>query len=74
MNKSKQKSKPFYDPDVLNKLHELYGYSKDYIRKSIRGDRTGIIPERLKKQYNQMIKASKKAKEEQLKEIIEEKK
>ncbi|QSS96621.1 hypothetical protein [Psychroflexus sp. ALD_RP9] len=71
MSKTKQKNQnPRYDLDVIEKLHETYSYTRDYIRKSIRGDRVGIMPERIKKEYYQMVNAAKKAKEEKFNQIL----
>lgn len=64
MDKSKQKTSMRYHEDVIRILHEKYGYTKDYVRKSIRGDRVGLMPDRLKREYNQMVAASKKAVQE----------
>lgn len=69
MNKSNTK-RPSYNTDVIKILQEVHGYGSDYIRKSIRGDRVGVIPDRIKKQYHQMSTAADKAKEEKLKEIL----
>lgn len=40
-----------YNTGILIALHKKHGYSVDYIRKSLRNDRTGIIPDILKKEY-----------------------
>lgn len=61
MSKSKQKTRTYYHEDVIIILHNKYGFTKDYIRKSIRGDRVGIIPDKLKSEYHEMNNASKKA-------------
>ena len=50
MDKTKQKRKT-YNTGILNVLSEKFGYTEDYIRKSLRGDRTGIMPDKLKKEY-----------------------
>ena len=49
-----------YNEDILNALHAKYGYSIDYIRKSLRGDREGIMPDTLTKEYKQLDAAAKK--------------
>lgn len=61
MNKGNQKTKKFYHEEMIRILHEKYGFTKDYIRKSLRGDRVGIMPDRIKKEYNAMVAASQKA-------------
>ena len=48
-----------YNEDVLNLLKERYGYSLDYIRKSLRGDRVGIMPDTLIKEYKKLVKEDK---------------
>jgi len=50
-----------YNTDILNALKEKYGVELDYIRKSIRGDRTGTLPIRIAEEYKSMQIASKKA-------------
>lgn len=64
MNKGNQKTGKYYHEDVIRILHEKYGYTNDYIRKSLRGDRVGIMPDRIKKEYHQMVAASQKAVQE----------
>lgn len=48
------KSKPSYNQDVLKIIKEKHGYSYDYIRKSIRGDRVGIICDLIKAEYKRL--------------------
>ena len=48
------KSKPSYNQDVLKIIKEKHGYSYDYIRKSIRGDRVGIICDLIKTEYKRL--------------------
>ncbi|KAF2333335.1 hypothetical protein [Flavobacterium nitrogenifigens] len=55
------KSKPSYNQDVLKIIKDRYGYSYDYIRKSIRGDRVGIICDMLKTEYHKLNNESIKA-------------
>lgn len=40
-----------YNTEILNVLVDRYGYSIDFIRKSLRGDRVGEMPDVLKKEY-----------------------
>ncbi|QOG02383.1 hypothetical protein [Flavobacterium sp. MDT1-60] len=55
------KTKPSYNQEVLKIIKDRHGYSFDYIRKCIRGDRVGIICDMLKAEYiklnNESIKA-----------------
>lgn len=60
MNKSSKKRINF-NQDILSILQKRYGYSLDYIRKSLKGDRVGIMPDTLIKEYNKLESASKKA-------------
>ncbi len=53
-----------FNEDILNLLINRYGYSIDYIRKSLRGDRVGIMPDTLIKEYKKLESASKKALQE----------
>jgi hypothetical protein len=55
------KTKSSYNREVLEIIVERHGYSFDYIRKSIRGDRVGIIPDILKNEYNKLISEARKA-------------
>ena len=71
MDKTNKKSKRrIYNQDVIDSLQKMHGYTAHYIRMSIRGDRVGIMPERIKKQYHQMANAAEKAKEEKLNQIL----
>jgi hypothetical protein len=60
-----------YNEDILNALNIKYGYSIDYIRKSIRGDREGIMPDQLKKEYKKLVAADLIIKEEASKKLQE---
>ena len=70
MNKGRQKPRTYYNEDAIRILQERHGYTKNYIRMSISGDRVGIMPDRLKKEYHQMVNAAKKAVEEAAKNQI----
>ncbi|CAA0235665.1 conserved hypothetical protein [Tenacibaculum maritimum] len=50
-----------YNEDILLKLKKRYDYSIDFIRKSLRGDRVGEMPDILIKEYKKMEAASRKA-------------
>lgn len=50
MDKTKQ-NRQIYITEILIVLKNKYGYSSDYIRKSLRGDRVGFVPDQLKKEY-----------------------
>ena len=52
-----------YNEDILIALNERWGYSIDYIRKSLRGDRVGVMPDTLIKEYKKLVIASKKIQE-----------
>jgi len=72
MSKTKEKknTKANYDSDVINTLKEIHGYTAHYIRMSIRGDRVGIMPDRIKKEYHSMANAALKARKEKLNQIL----
>lgn len=55
------KTKPSYNQDVLKIIQKRYGYSYDYIRKSIRGDRSGLVCDIIKAEYNKLNNEAKKA-------------
>ncbi|HEY1195189.1 hypothetical protein [Flavobacterium sp.] len=61
-----EKTKPSYNQDVLKIIQARYGYTQDYIRKSIRGDRTGIICNMIKAEYIKLNNEAIKAIESQL--------
>lgn len=53
MDKTTQKRKK-YNEDILLVLQNKFGYSIDYIRKSLRGDRVGYMPDEIKKEYKSL--------------------
>ncbi|OWK97070.1 hypothetical protein AP75_13135 [Kaistella haifensis DSM 19056] len=55
------KKRQTYNTVILTELKNRYGYSLDFIRKSLRGDRVGEMPDILKKEYKTMDNESKKA-------------
>ena len=62
MNTRKRtKKRNNYNEDILNSLATKYGFSVDYIRKCLRGDRLGIMPDQIIKDYAQLEKAAKDA-------------
>lgn len=50
MDKTTQKRQT-YNTGILQVLAKKFGYSVDYIRKSLRGDRVGVMPDKIKKEY-----------------------
>ncbi|WP_158651369.1 hypothetical protein [Pseudotamlana carrageenivorans] len=70
MNKSSKKRIKFNEI-AIDILIKRYGYSIDYIRKSLRGDRTGIMPDILIKEYNKLDSASKDAIQNKTKDLNE---
>ncbi len=66
------KSQPGYNQEVLKIIKEKHGYSYDYIRKSIRGDRTGIICDIIKAEYKRLDNEYKIVRESQAKRLREE--
>ena len=55
------KIRRIYNQDILLLIKDRYGFSLDYIRKSLRGDRTGLLPEKIIKEYNDLEYESRKA-------------
>lgn len=58
-----------YNTEILIELQKKYGFKKDYIQKSIRGDRTGTIPLKIQEEYKALLSASNKAVKDKIKEI-----
>lgn len=55
------KKRTVYNTDILMKLENRYGFTLDYIRKALRGDRVGEMPDTLIKEYKAMENAAKMA-------------
>jgi hypothetical protein len=64
------KTRRIYNQDILIVIKERYGFSLDYIRKSLRGDRTGLMPEKINKEYDDLEYETRKAIQETLKNMI----
>lgn len=60
MSKTKKKTTNYNDV-VINELRERYGFTRNYILMSIRGDRVGTFPTKIKDEYHQMDRAAKAA-------------
>lgn len=58
------KKRTKYNEEILNVLKGKYGYSLDYLRKSLRGDRTGKMPDKIIKEYKALANVAKIAIEE----------
>lgn len=61
------KIRRIYNQDILIVIKERYGFSLDYIRKSLRGDRIGLLPEKIMKEYGDLEYESRKAIQEAVK-------
>ena len=48
-----------YDQDIMETLRIRYNFKTDYIQKSIRGERVGEVPLKIKEDYERLIKAKK---------------
>lgn len=55
--RKKRVSYDSYNKEALLKLREKYGVSNSYIHKSITGLRTGMLPEKIKIHYRELVKA-----------------
>jgi hypothetical protein len=64
MCKPTKKIRIKFNEDVLEALRVKYGYTIDYIRKSIRGDRAGFVPDKLSKEYKTLKLADEKIKQD----------
>lgn len=53
------KKRSSYNPDIIKVIVDRFGVSVNYIQKSLRGDRTGAIPEKIVKAYREMDRESK---------------
>ena len=54
MNKPTKKREK-YNEIVLEALKNKYGFTINYIQKCLRGDRTGIMPDEIIKDYYKML-------------------
>jgi hypothetical protein len=59
--KDDSKKRNLYNQDILDHIQQRYGFSLDYIRKSLRGDRIGILPEKILKEYTELEAETRKA-------------
>ena len=57
MGKTKQK-KSTYNDTIIKGLMERYGFQRQYIIKSIRGERVGKIPIQIQEEYKRLLSAS----------------
>lgn len=57
MDKSRKK-KAVYNTEILTELKKKYGFTQDYILKSIRGERVGTIPIKIQEEYKALLSAS----------------
>lgn len=60
MDKSTQKRNK-YNTEVVDVLVEEYQVSKTFVRQAIRGDKTSLTAETIKKKYYTMANATKRA-------------
>lgn len=55
------KKKVYYNTEILTQLEKKYGFSTDYLRKCLRGDRTGVMPDQIIKEYKILENVSNEA-------------
>lgn len=60
MDKSKQK-KSVYNNTIIAELVVKYGFTRNYILKSIRGERVGSIPIKIQEEYKSLLSLSNQA-------------
>jgi hypothetical protein len=65
MDKSRKK-KSVYNTEILTELQKKYGFGRDYILKSIKGERTGTIPVKMQEEYKALLSASNQAIKQQM--------
>lgn len=58
-----------YNATIIKELMMKYGFKRDYIQKSIRGERTGTIPLRIAEEYENLNRAAKKIVSDKINEI-----
>lgn len=68
MNKSRKK-KSLYNTEILTELQNKYGFGRDYILKSIRGERVGTIPIKIQEEYRVLLSAANQAIKKQIGEL-----
>ncbi|GIZ10017.1 hypothetical protein [Flavobacterium sp. UMI-01] len=71
MNKSKTKIYNSYDSDILEALFQKYGVTKYYIRQCICGNKQGVTPDSIKKDYKIMLKANEQDNEGKVQRLID---
>ena len=59
MSKASKKNQS-YNEDILIALEKKYGVGKTFIRACLRGDRSGILPDTIAKEYKAADSAAKK--------------
>jgi len=60
MNKHRNKNYN-YNNAVIDELRAKYGFTRNYIIMSIRGDRTGTFPTKIADEYKQLDRAARQA-------------
>lgn len=68
MDKSRKK-KSVYNTEILIELKNKYGFSRDYILKSIKGERTGTIPIKIQEEYKALLSTSNQAIKKQINDL-----
>lgn len=69
MDKNKQKRER-YHPLAVNKVAEMYGYSARYVRQILKGDRKGLMADKVLKDYKQLVKEIDQATEKAIANIV----
>ncbi|MEO6176812.1 MAG: hypothetical protein ABIP27_16795 [Flavobacterium circumlabens] len=68
MDKSRKK-KANYNTEILIELQNKYGFGRDYILKSIKGERIGTVPIKIQEEYKALLSASNQAIKNQINEL-----
>lgn len=57
-----------YNTEILNATAKYFSYTPRYVRKCLRGDAQGIMPDKVVKKYKELKSASEKAIEQKIQE------
>lgn len=66
---SKSMKKNIYNEQAIQTLIDKYDFTRDYITKCLRGTRTGVMPTKVKQDYEEIEQATKKQASETLQKI-----
>ncbi|SDK42040.1 hypothetical protein SAMN04487935_3326 [Flavobacterium noncentrifugens] len=53
------KKRNYYNTEFLNALQKMFGFGHDYLRKFLRGDRPGLMQDRIQTEYKRLENSEK---------------